>query len=666
MSSAIFKENLSLKDAYERLKKDQRHAEQMRKAAKVLDEHFPEVKARILDKADDAYNGYVLLPGSPKREFIGNPPLWHENPFHNKEYNYQLNRMNYWLPMLQAYYFTGKKAYLEKIVLEMQDWVKNVKPPYALDDERAAAYRGSAGKEWRILECGIRLYKTWGPCLEHLMGHGLLDYDTFSDVFDILYFQADMIDRLSDEIWPLADHNHYLMENLGLLKFAGIFPELETADKWKKKAARSLAKGMKAQVLESGAQIEGCPSYHNSCTFWFALGLRFGRLYDVDFPDWYAERLSSMGEWAMYMTRPDGNNIPWGDSGAIGSTLAKSAVCIYMGTGKREWMQYSAYLGQKKYLMTELGIMIWHMDSPEKFAKDFAEALNNPIKPPYPESTWNKEMKQVLLRNSWERDGSVCHFSCRSPVQNLHAHIDPCAFDYSLRGRVLAPDPGKYTYEDGEDRENFKSMRWHNTLMLNHKNAWDYISSWAYGPQKEGNILALKEDPDEGFVYSFGFHDNYTGKRHTRALLLFSDGALLIADRLENPEAGDVVSLSFNIDSEQIDCSGNAAVISQDGKKRAAVISSMPFKAAEAAKISLIRDKAEPSRLLSYEESIKHPVKNAFWASLFTPDIPAEGEEMTLELKPEGGDQVVLHLKKAEGGRKLLLDFKNYTIEGLK
>lgn len=658
-----FKENKDINDSYERFLSDSEHAHQMQKAADIVSEFFPDIKKNILDKAEDAFRGYVLLPGSPKREFIGNPPLWHANPFKNKEYNYQLNRMNYWLPMLQAYYFTHNKDYLKKIASEMENWIQNVKPPYDLSDERSAIYKGAEGKEWRILECGIRLYKTWGPCLEHLVFHGMLDQSLFDEIFKILFFQADMIDQMSDRIWPRADHNHYLMENLGLLKFAGMFPELNISEKWKHKAVKSLCKGMKAQVMESGAQIEGCPSYHNSCTFWLALALVMGRRYGISFPSWYSDRLFSMGKWAMYMTRPDGNNIPWGDSDAVSSTFAKSAVCVYLGTGKSDWISYSAYLHQKPNLYKELGLMIWYMEDPQKFADDFLSAVADPQKPPFPESIWNKEMKQVVLRNSWEKGGSMCHFSCRTPVQNLHAHIDPCAIDYSLNGIALASDPGKYTYKDGEDRKNFKSMRWHNTLMINEQDAWEYISSWEYGNQKSGNIIAVQAEWENDMTWAIGYHDNYENQRHIRTLIMLKDGAILIIDRVNNVADEDSISLHFNLDCESVEVCNNGLLITQNNKKHVWLCSTFPLTAVEEAKISLKRDQAKPSKLVTFNEKAVGDKKQLYIASSFSPASDALKKDITIEIVSVKNEIVTVVLHCENAAEKFCINYKNYRVK---
>ena len=95
---------------------------------------------------------------------------------------------------------------------------------------------------------------------------------------------------------------------------------------------------MEAQVDEQGAQIEGCPSYHNGCVFWFAMVMVYSRKYGFELPASYTERFAKMPLYALYATRPNGTNVPWGDTGTITGTAVKAAVCAYMGTGDVNWL----------------------------------------------------------------------------------------------------------------------------------------------------------------------------------------------------------------------------------------------------------------------------------------------------------------------------------------
>ena len=55
-----------------------------------------------------------------------------------------------------------------------------------------------------------------------------------------LYEHARVLYLVAPILWPKADHNHYLMENDGLLYLACMFPEFKDADLWKQHALHEL------------------------------------------------------------------------------------------------------------------------------------------------------------------------------------------------------------------------------------------------------------------------------------------------------------------------------------------------------------------------------------------------------------------------------------------
>ena len=127
------------------------------------------------------------------------------------------------------------------------------------------------------------------------------------------------------------------------------------------------------------------------------------------------------------------------------------------------------------------------------------QAQHSPVKPVFPCVAWQKDLDQVYLRTSWERDAISLMTGCRTPVQNLHAHIDAGGFDltaYSVRSTLEDAFSYLYLQRQRRNRKHFKSAFWHNCLTVNNRNMWEYLSSWAYGPQKEGHILSLQKNQD--------------------------------------------------------------------------------------------------------------------------------------------------------------------------
>ena len=559
--SAILKDSCTMTEAFENFKRRCAALPSPFESAQKIRETFPEIADAVLKDGADSFSGLALLPGNGAKTQIGNPPRWHEDPYHNNEYVFQISRMNHWLPMLYTYFLTGNEDYAKKILDEMMNWI-DVCPRGPITDEAGnwayEQYNCPAAKEWRLLECGIRPYRTWCPSLEGLAASPHMTEEIFAKALHSLHEQCETLYHLSPLAWPKADHNHYLMENLGLLCTACMFPELVESETWKNHSIKELCRCMEAQVDEQGAQIEGCPSYHNGCVFWFAMVMVYSRKYGFELPSSYIERFEKMPLYSLYATRPNGVNVPWGDTGTVTGTAVKAAVCACMGTGNTGWLSLFRTYFSYQDLLTEAEEQIWRMDDIGGFCDALIQLKERSEKPSLPLLYYNKVLNHAYFRSSWDTDARSVQFACRCPIQNLHAHIDPCGFDFTAYGIPMAVDPGRYTYKNGEDRKNFKTMKWHNTLTINHQDAWEYIHSWAYGPQKPGRILDCGEKP--GLIWAIAAHRNYEPAIHTRLLALVEGTFLLVADLIEGLSGTDSLQLQFHIDRPAITLKGTSAL----------------------------------------------------------------------------------------------------------
>lgn len=140
--------------------------------------------------------------------FCGQSPKWKENPCGDYEYTYQLNRMEHWAAMCAAYSLTGEQRYADKVLEELENWLDTPGFTEALFEKL--------------------LYSVYEHCR-------------------VLY-------EISPRLFPAANHNQYLMENLGLLIFSCIYCDLKDAEIWKAHAIRELERCMEQQVTPCGGQ----------------------------------------------------------------------------------------------------------------------------------------------------------------------------------------------------------------------------------------------------------------------------------------------------------------------------------------------------------------------------------------------------------------------------
>ena len=492
---------------------------------------FPEIADAIIKEAEEAYNGMLILPGTMgKRFFVGNPIKWEDNPVGNKEYTYSLNRMGCLKVMAEAYTITGDEKYKNRVTSELRRWTDTVLPP-SIDDVDAF----SECSPWRALEVGGRGYNAWPVII-----------DAIPECRDILRESAakhmEIIYNVSPKLWPKANHNHYLIENLGLLSFSVTYPELDKDQKYRNHAIRELGRCLKAQVTAEGAQIEGCPSYHNACLSLFAL-----KSFILHEP--IPLEIEKMYEHSIYSTMNIGGNFAIGDS-HVGDneTVMLPSVSLYLATGDRSYLSKALHFDNSEMLMKEIAATIHRFNDYDKLKEDINAVLSEKHIIDLPLCAFQKSVGECFIRTGWEKEDISLSAIARSPIQNNHAHIDPLSFILTAFGKAFIMDPGIYTYKEGEDRYRYKSTRSHSTISINGKDAWQYISSWKYGPQKKSCIDNVAEiDGYHVIKMESECYENAIIKR-TMALQK-STGILVIVDDINGLSDGDYAEVSFNVNS---------------------------------------------------------------------------------------------------------------------
>ena len=515
---------------------------------------FPDIYSSRMDRAQRNLDGYAILPGSSSWHFIGNPVKWYENIYDYAEYSYQLNRMDHWRTMAEAYSFTGDIQYAQKIVDEFYHWVEECpcQPLYNQQGELALmdfdGYECNQGI-WRSLEVGIRMYRTWPYIIHHLLDSGLIDEKFLETYLLSIYQHGRVLYLITPKLWPNADHNHYLMENNGLLYLSCMFPELKDSDTWKAHAIHEMERSIMAQVTDEGGQIEGCASYHNGCTYWFALPLLLSKKYGFSMSCAYQERVKKMVEYSTHATRPCGGNSAWGDSHTKSGTFSVGAFCYYLATGDGTYIANALCYYSIGDFLNVIAPYIWEVPDLEDLNRWIQTAQQHHRYPELPTVSWQKKLKQTFLRTDWSNDALYVMFACRTPIQNEHEHIDPAGFEFTAYGRTLLGDPSIYTYKNDENRKKAKSAHWHNCLTLNHRNPWEYISSWESGKQDIGDIMCVKQNSQ--FMYATAFHMNYRPTRHQRTVAVVDSRFLAVMDYLEDIEPDTSVQINFHMDASR-------------------------------------------------------------------------------------------------------------------
>jgi len=505
--------------------------------------NLPDLAEITIQKANYALEGLFRLPGTGgKKVFAGNPPDWYRRVNNDNEYLWQLNRMEHWQPLLQAYSLTGEERYARKVIDELENWIQSV-PVINRPEDYDIDYFEQC-HPLRLLECGIRLYKTWPLIIEHLGSSPLLTVKLLEKYLLSVISQTRLLAYYAPLLWPLADHNHYLMENLGILTTACYFPELQQSDEWKSQAIRELERCSKMQLTKMGGQIEGCPSYHNGTMFWFGWVILLARRFSIEISSHYLERYRKNLNYSLYCLRPTGTTVPVGDSHANNLSIM-AAVYGYLALGDMYWLNHISRIISKEVIIQTAYQYIWHGNSAGQFIRDMGEITGMPKEQELPLNLFNPVLGQVMMRQSWDDKASSLLMTCRSPIQNFHAHIDLMSFDYTALGKNLICDPGLFTYREDLDREEFKTTASHSTIMIDGHNQFEYRGSFDYGPQNKGMILSMEEK--ELYTIATACHECYLPVKIYRHIILMKNGIVIIADELENLNQNEV-RRTFHLD----------------------------------------------------------------------------------------------------------------------
>ncbi len=248
--------------------------------------------------ADDALaHVFVGQPAYPSH-FCGDDIDWSTNPYPDKEWVWQLNRMSFWESMGKTYRQTSNEKYARAWADQIVDWTK--KNPR---DERHAY-------AWRSIEAGIRGYR-WTGLFRYF-----IDSPAFTPEVLVAYLNS-CHDHASYLMTKYAmGSNWALMEAEGMAFIAMTFPEFKEAGQWNTEAVSRLNQEITRQVYPDGHQRELAFGYHMGSIAWFMRTYEMAQMNGKGdmFSDSYTRVIEKMCEVPMKLAFPDGSTPQFGDS----------------------------------------------------------------------------------------------------------------------------------------------------------------------------------------------------------------------------------------------------------------------------------------------------------------------------------------------------------------
>jgi hypothetical protein len=423
----------------------------------ALDAAIPGERIRVIELAERALALEVDLLGSGP-ETLSRPILWDTdfkveedwpmkffrdidilNPERNSDVKvpWELSRLQWLIPVGQAYMLTGDEKYARFAREVLADWIEA--NPYG------------RGVNWAVaMEAAMRVFSwTW---LFHVFKSSTSwdGYDFRAVFLRTLFEHAIFCERYIEDYGVNGNH---CTADAGALVFAGLFFGVGKKPKrWQTSGWQMLNREMSHQVLDDGTDFEGSVAYHRFVAEMFFWPARYRRACGEEVSSTYQQRLLLMAAFTESYTKPDGSAPLWGDAD-------DGRVLPFGGQG----------INDHRYL-PDLLSNEWSTIENANNNSEFFWVYGYHSGPP----TEGK----ISVSKCFEKSGFFIMASEQDHVfidcgpvglggKGGHGHNDCLSFEATLAGVPLISDSGTYVYTASyEQRDEFRATLAHNTPMI--------------------------------------------------------------------------------------------------------------------------------------------------------------------------------------------------------
>jgi len=288
-------------------------------------------------------------------------------------------------------------------------------------------------------------------------------------------------------------------ENSGFSKFVIMFPEFKRNRMWLREIYFRMHSQLDESFYDEGMHIEVCPSYHgHELKVWLDF-LKLAKLNKVKNP-WHTQ-------------------IPLRPLEELFIPPARALMHYYKPTGNMPQVG-DTDLRDEREILSELA-KFWDLPDLEYVASD--GQLGDP---PSDVSVAYPEVGYFIMRSGWGNQSLPFDkelyllFDCGSNYP-WHGHFDILNLVVTAYGYDLLKDAGRYTYNEGSERDYFKSTAAHNTIVVDKKD-----QPKKYTPPPAHWYSSPNCD------YVVGVNDCNSEISHTRSVLFVKPEYWIVIDRL--------------------------------------------------------------------------------------------------------------------------------------
>ncbi len=490
-------------------------------------------------KADNIIQNRFTFLNNLTYQFTGEID-WKKDPFEYRLWSFNLNYFDYLDDLLNAFFFTSDKRYLDKGYALIDEWIKKNLTVYDSD-------------LWDPYVTSKRLIN-WVKFISFCSIHNNTKITNF-------YVKAisTQLSFLKSNIEYYLGANHLIMDAKGLI-FGGCFLG---DDKAIKQGLKILRKEFTEQVLTDGAHYERSPSYQVEVIEHYleaALVLKKNGYKKIG--EEILDKIELMFDYLYNIIMPNGE-IPLLNDSTLdypmnALNLLECGAILYK---KKHYLNYCKgdFSGFTSKLFKEEKVDI---------LKGISDDTN--IDPKYRS---NYASGYYVLKDNVDNNQLYFLFDCGDcgPDYNLgHAHADSLNVILTIGAKKILVDSGTYTYKKCSERDYFRSTMAHNTISIDGKSS---SQVWAaFRTAKRAKTKVLKYEEDQDFILITAEHNGFCktlGSEkilHKRTIIYFKEKCFIIVDNIYG-EINKTHKFDYNLYlGEQVEIIDKEIVLENDNK----------------------------------------------------------------------------------------------------
>lgn len=366
---------------------------------------------------------------------------------------WDMSRCHHLLWMGEAYLLNKDERYVSEIISQIEDWM----------DENPFMY----SINWTCaMDVSIRAIN-WMYAVNMIIDSEKVSETFIQKLVVSLYHHGVFVYRNLEKGFPYSA-NHYAANITGLVFLGGVFKNTHEGCNWLRFGKEEFYKEVREQLLPTGVHFERSISYHRLMTELFYYSYLKLKRTGEDIPLDVEYRISSMFDFILHYTEPNGKAPLIGDNDDgrllpfVPSSLYDHRYLIAMSA-----ISFNNSLHKKYALSVPLdACFLIGTNAAKQFAelpvtnddvgtKSFADAGFYIIR---------REKFYMIISNT----GVSRYPDTTKPTVGTHTHADLLSFELAIGNTSFIVDPGTFVYTaSARDRNLYRGTAKHNTITVN-------------------------------------------------------------------------------------------------------------------------------------------------------------------------------------------------------